>query len=59
MGKLVDEAGDPAISTLKAVLDTAELLRQLSNVLPHGNWDASREVRLRVRSGASRALRRE
>jgi hypothetical protein len=48
MGKLVDRVADPAIPTLAAVLDTAELSRQLSNALPNWQGSASQEVRIRV-----------
>ena len=55
MGKLVGQVVDPAIPTLTAVLDPAELSRELSNALPQlcntppdWEWDASQEVRVRV-----------
>ena len=48
MAKLLDKVADPAIPTLATVLDAAELSRQLSYALPHGQWDASQEIRLRV-----------
>lgn len=48
MRKLLDMADDPAIPTLAAVLDPAEFSRQLVSALPHWEWDASQQVRLRV-----------
>src|SRR5438552_805854 len=48
-GQLGDRAGDPDIPTLAAVLDPAELAKELSVVsFPQWQWDASREIRLRV-----------
>src|SRR5213593_4040112 len=49
MEKLVDRTGDPAIPTLAAVLDPAELAKELSLLsLPYWRWDASQEIQLRV-----------
>ncbi len=48
-GQLGDRAGDPDIPTLAAVLDPAELAKELSVVsFPQWQWDASQEIRLRV-----------
>jgi len=49
MAKLVDRAGDPGIPTLAAVLDPAELGKELSlHSLPHWRWDASQAIQVRV-----------
>ena len=49
MSKLVDSTSDPAIPTLAAVLDPAELLKQLSMCeAPRRQWDLSQGVRVIV-----------
>lgn len=48
MGKLVDQVADPAIPTLAAVLAPARLSRELNVALPNWEWDASKQVRVRV-----------
>src|SRR6266571_5773290 len=45
MPKVLDNPSDPGIPTLAAVLDPAELARQLSAIL---QWDTSLGIRLRV-----------
>ena len=49
MSKLVDSNSDPAIPTLAAVLDPAELVKQLSMCeAPRRQWDLSQGVRVIV-----------
>src|SRR5213594_1130972 len=49
MSKLVDSTSDPAIPTLAAVLDPAELVKQLSMCeAPRRQWDLSQGVRVIV-----------
>ena len=49
MSKLVDSSSDPAIPTLAAVLDPAELVKQLSMCeAPRRQWDLSQGVRVIV-----------
>ena len=49
MAKLVDRAGDPGIPTLAAVLDPAELTKQLSLLsFSEWQWESSQGIQLRV-----------
>lgn len=43
-----DLVTDPTIPTLAAVLDPAEFSRELISALPHWEWEASQQVRIRV-----------
>jgi Phosphotransferase enzyme family len=48
MGKFIGRPDDPAIPTLAVILDLAEWLRQLRNVLSQWDWDPSQETRIRM-----------